>query len=258
MQQTIDEWKEYALARNRSLRTVEDGERHFRRVLRNAGLQHAFLLWPLDSRNRPAYRFRLRDRKSGQLLPDLLESLRDEILEVIRWKTIDTDLKDRPAKLLIRPITGGTLMICFLEVYSFAVKELGIQGILHLSQLVTGDIILEFIRWLQRLDENGMPRAKNQSIASRLSSLEYLTRTYPKFQNENFEWFKTTLKSLRREKHCQVQARKLETLPKYPEIAEIVPKLLALREEKTLPPLAIAWVVHDALIYMLHLGTPHR
>jgi len=210
------------------------------------------------NRNPPAYRFRLRDRESGQLLPDLPDSLRDEILEVIRWKTADRNLKDRPAKLLIRPITGEALMKCFVEIYSFAVKELGIQGIQHLSQLVTEENILAFIEWLQRVDENSKPRAKNQSIISKLSSLEYLTRTYPKFQNENFEWFKTTLRSLRREKHCQVQARKLETLPKYPEIAEIVPKLLAIREEKTLTPLEEGLLIRDALIYMIHLANPHR
>ena len=258
VQQTMDEWKEYMLARNRSLRTVEDGERRFRKMLRDAGLQHAFPPGTLDSRNPPEYRFRLRDRESGQLLPDLPDSLRDEILEVIRWKTADRNLKDRPAKLLIRPITGEALMKSFVEIYSIAVKELGIQGIQNLSQLVTEENILAFIEWLQRVDANGKPRAKNQSIISKLSSLEYLTRTYPKFQDENFEWFKTTLKSLRREKHCQVQARKLETLPKYPEIAEIVPKLLAIREEKTLTPREEGFLIRDALIYMIHLATPHR
>ena len=257
-QQTMDEWKEYMLARNRSLRTVVDGDRHFRKVLRNAGLQVVFLHWSLDSKNPTTYRFRLRDRKSGQLLPDLPAPLRDEILEVIRWKTANRNLKDRPAKLLIRPITGEALMTCFLELYSFAVKELGIKGILHLSQLVTVDIVLAFIELLQRVNESGKARATNRSIVSKLSSLEYLTRTYPTLQKRNYQWFQAALKSLRREEHCKVQARKLSTLPKYPEIAEIVPKLLALREQKNIAPFAIAWAIHDALIYVLNLATPHR
>ena len=258
VQQTMDEWREYALARNRSLRTVEDGERHFRKILRDAGLQHAFVNWALDSRNRPMYRFRLRDRESGQLLPDCPDSLREEILEAIRWKTADRNLKDRPAKLLIRPITGEALMRSFLELYSFAVKELGIRGIQHLSQLVIEDVVLAFIEWLQRVGETRKPRAQNRSIVSKLSSLEYLTRTYPVFQSDNYEWFRTTLKSLRKEGHFQVQARKLDALPNYPEIAAIVPKLIALRKQKTLSPREEAWLIRDALIYMIHLATPHR
>jgi hypothetical protein len=209
-----------------------------------AYVQCLFPRFSLASRNPPKYRMKLKD---------LPESLRKEILEVIHWKTADEDLDDRDADLLIRPVTGHNLLRSFVELYSYATRILGIGEILDLRQLITEEIVCGFIDWLQEHD-----RCKPQSITSKLSSLHYLTCTYPKFENVDYGWFLAKLCTLRKEKHSRVQARKLNNLPDYPSIAEIAPKLLALREGKNLTEVERAWLIHDALIYMINLVLPHR
>jgi hypothetical protein len=260
-QQSMNAWKRYALGDKRlSLLTVDIEECHFRKVLRNAGFQSLFSNWSLASKNPPQYRLRLRDRKSAKLAPDLPEMLRDEILEAIHWKTVDEDLEDRDAELLIRPVTGQQLLRHFVELYSYAIKILGLVGICHLHQLLTEKVVCGFIDWLQQKDDNGQPRCQPQSVITKLSTIHYLTRTYPKLKGGDYgDWFRIKMNSLRKQKHSQVQARKLEGKPDYNEVAVVASKILALRENTSgLSELEVAWLFHDALIFAISVVNPYR
>jgi hypothetical protein len=252
----IEAWKQLKLGRNQSLNTVNLEECHFRSTLRRAGLQELFS-FSLASKNPFKYRLRIKDDLKE--LPDLPESLRKEILEVIEWKTADEDLDDRDAELLIRPVTGQQLLRHFVELYSYAIKILGLGGICHLHQLLTEKIVCGFIDWLQKRDDDGAPRCKPQSIIAKLCGIDYLTRTYPKFQGRDYSWFRIKLNSLRKEKHTQVQARKHHGNPDYKEVANVASEILALREDpKGLSELEAAWLVHDALIFMISVVNPYR
>jgi hypothetical protein len=241
----IEAWKEIMLGRKCSLLTVDNVERHFRTTLRVAGMQPYFPKFSLASKNPSKYRVSLEE---------LAESLREEILRVIHWKTVEEDLDDRDAYLMIRPVTGQNLLKHLLQLAGYAIKVLGICGIVGLSHLLTREIVCAYIDWLIL---NG--RCRPGSIIAKLSSIHYLTRTYPELKDGDYKWFRAKLDTLRTEKHGQKQARKLEGRPDYPSIAEIAPKLLALRQEpNNLTEVENGWVIHDALIYMINLMTPHR
>jgi hypothetical protein len=241
----IAAWKKVMLGRRCSLLTVDIGERHFRATLRVAGMQPHFPRFSLASKNPSKY---------GVSLEELPESLREEILRVIHWKTVEDDLDDRDAYLMIRPVTGQNLLKHFLQLAGYAIKVLGACGIASLSHLLTREIVCRYIDWLL---QNG--RCRPGSIIAKLSSIHHLTRTYPELKDGDYKWFRAKLDTLRIEKHGHKQARKLEGRPDYPSVAEIAPKLLALRQEpNNLTEVGNGWLIHDALIYMVNLITPHR
>jgi Phage integrase family len=241
----MEAWKQDMLGRFRSLDTVVVEECHFRTTLRRAGWQPLFENINLASKNFPKYRISLEE---------LPESLRKEILAVIYWKTVDEDLDDRDIELMIRPVTGQNLLKHLLQLAGYAIKVLGICGIVSLSQLLTKEIIFGYVEWLVK---NG--NCRSASITTKLSGIHHLTRTYPKLRDGDYGWFRAKLDTLRKEKHSHKQARKLNGLPDYPSIAEIVPKLLALRQApNNLTELETGWLAHDALIYMINLLAPHR
>jgi hypothetical protein len=259
----IEAWKQLKRKNKgkRSRNTVDLEECHFRTTLRRAGLQHLFR-FSLASKNPPKYRMRLKDIESLQDLPDIPEPLRGEILEAIRWKTADEDLADRASELLIRPVTGENLKRYFLELYSFAITVLGIGEIAHLDELIREEIVSAFVDFLQqevpqRGDDDRRPRCKPQSIISKLSSIRFLTQTYPPLKGMDFAWFRTTLDKLCKKKNSVVQAQKLDNHPDYQRIAGIAPELLALRDT-TNPTEADGWLTHDALIFMINLACALR
>ena len=97
-EEDIEHWKQQMFRRGRSLLTVLSDECYFRKILRQG--QQFFPNFSLASRNSPKYRLKVKD---------LPESLRNEIVEVVRWKTADEDLDDRDAALVIRPVSGENL-----------------------------------------------------------------------------------------------------------------------------------------------------
>lgn len=241
----IEAWRKVMLGRNRSLLTVDNGERHFRTTLRGAGMQPNFPRFSLAIKNPSKYRVSLEE---------LPESLREEILRVIHWKTVEEDLDDRDAYLMIRPVTGQNLLKHLLQLAGYAINVLGVCGVVSLSHLLTRKIVCGYIDWLLQ-----NCRCRPESIIAKLSSIHHLTRTYPELKDGDYKWFRPKLDALRTEKHGHKQARKLEGRPDYLSVAEIAPKLLALRQEpNNLTEAENGWLIHDALIYMVNLITPHR
>ena len=217
----MDRWKQDMLGRGRSLLTVLNDESHWRKTLKRAEMQQLFSNFNLASKNPTKYRFRLKDHLTLRALPDLPESLRKEILDAIHWKTADEDMDDRDAALMIRTVTGENLLRHFVELYSYAVNIMGIGEIANLQELIREEVVSGFVDYLREGD-----RCKPQSIISKLSSIHYLVRTYPKIKGGDYSWFREKLDTLRKEKDRKVQARKLDCLPPYQAIAEIAPMLL--------------------------------
>lgn len=258
-QETIDAWKENRLVRGRSLLTVNIEECHFRKVMRNAKLQCKFRNWRLGSKNPPKYRQRLSDRESGEPIPDLPDTLRKEILEVIRWKTSDEDLEDRDAALSIRPVSGRKLLRHWLELYSFATIILGLRDILHLHQLLTEEIVCGFIDWLQVQNAKGKPRCNPKSILTKLDQIHHLTRVYPILKGGDYRWLTARLNAIAKEAHFQVQARKLTGAPDYETVASISSKLLTLAENSTkASELERAFLYQEGLIFLIGATNAYR
>jgi hypothetical protein len=243
----IKSWKQQMLARGRSLLTVVWAECHFRTMLRRAGLQELFPHFNLSSKNPPEFR---------KKLEDLPESLRNEILAAVHWKTADEDLEDRDAALIIRPVTAANIVRYLVELYSYAFAVLGIT-IVSFQQLVSEEIVCGFIDWLQ-IDG----RCKPGSIIAKLSSIHFLTRTYPGLVNaddNNYRWFSAKLSKLRKESNARVQVRKLNGIPDYQSVADVVQKLLTLcQTPHTLTEVEVGWCLHDALLLVTSLAAPHR
>ena len=249
----MEAWKEKSLANGRSFVTVLQKESDFRSVLRRAKMHSRFPNFNLASKNPAKYCLKLKDEITGKLLPDVTEPLRTELLEVVRWKTTTETLEDRDADLIIRAVTGESLLKYLVRLYSYATVALGMEVVSGLVELLSESIVCGFADFLGK---GG--RCKPQSIICQLSSIHHLTRTYPGLKSADWGWFRAKLGSLRREKHNHTQARKLETIPDYEKIAGIAPQLLALRTSKTLSELETGWLIHDALIFMSAIRAPHR
>jgi len=244
---SIKTWKRQMLEHGRSLLTVVCEECHFRTTLRRAGLQPLFPNFKLASRNPPKFRLKLKD---------LPEPLRNEILEAVIWKSSDEDLDDRDAALMIRPVTAASLIRYFVELYSYAFVVLGIT-VVTLQDLVSENIVSGFVDWLQEGD-----RCKSSSVIAKLSGIHFLARTYPKLataDDNNYLWFRAKLRKLRKESIARVQARKLNGIPDYQSVKDVVQQLLALlRTPNEISEVEAGWCIHDSLVFITSLAAPHR
>jgi hypothetical protein len=241
----MDEWKKSKLARGYSLGTVVNTESLLRKTARRAGLQKLFSEFSLECKNPPKYRMNLKD---------LTDSLRAEISSVIRWKMVKRNLKDRPARLVIRDVTARSLLKYLLQLCGYAIQEKRHTGINSLSALLTEEIVCGYIDWLRERN----PNRGRAGITATLSSIHCLTQTYPPLKAGNYGWFREKLDTLPKEKRARKQQRKLNRLPEYRPISQIPTKLLELCDPKSLTPVKIAWLYHDALLFLTSLTIPHR
>jgi hypothetical protein len=103
-------WRQAQLERGRSLLTVDTEQSHFRKRLRRAGLQKAFLRFSLGRKNPSVY---------AAKLDGLNPNLRREIEMVLEWKTAE-NVPGRDAKLAIRPPSAWNLRKILLQLCGFA------------------------------------------------------------------------------------------------------------------------------------------
>lgn len=251
-EEVMENWKQSMRARGLSLLTVRYEEGYLRTLLRT-GYQDMFPGFSLASKNPPKYRLRLKDRQTQKELPDLPDPLRQEILDVIWWKTVDEDLPDRKAEWLIRTATAYKMMRTFVELYSCATVCPEAEEIVDLKGLISEKPVAWLIDLLRK--DN---RCKPQTIVDNLSSIYNLTQTYPKLKGD-FRWFRARLDDLRKEKNVSIQARKLDGIPEYESIAQIPSKLLAIREDPDgVFSVDVGWIYHDSLLILMNLANPHR
>ena len=250
--EVMNDWKQFMLSRGRSLLTVRCEEGSFRTRLRKH--QDMFPRFSLASKNPPKYRLRLWDRKTQRKLPDLPEPLRQEVLDAIWWKTVDEDLPDREADWLIRPATAYKMMRTFVELYSCAAKSSNIGEIVDLKGLISERVVTKLIDLLSEND-----RCQPHTIAGNLASIYFLTQTYPKLKGDNYQWFRAQLDALRKGKNTNIQARKLDGIPKYESIAQIPSRLLDLQQDRDgVFTVEVGWLYHDALLFLINLSYPRR
>ena len=167
---------------------------------------------------------------------------------------MDEDLPDREADWLIRPTTAYRMMRTIVELYSCATKSSDIGEIADLKGLISERVVTKLIDLLSEND-----RCLPQTIAGNLGSIYFLTQTYPKLKGENYHWFRAKLDALRKEKNTNIQARKLNNMPKYESIAQIPSKLLDLQQDPDgVFTVGVGWLYHDALLFLINLSYPRR
>lgn len=248
---SMNAWRKMMMKKHRSLYTIEVEEIMFRRKVREAGLKDLFPFFNLDSRNPPSYYISL---------DDMAPPLRDEILDIVKWRVKGCDDDFR-----IRQVSADSLLKTLLELCGFATRTLNIGGITSLREILTEEVITKFRDWLRNPERHhpeadariptiadGSERGRPVSWGSIANMLH---RVYAVIQLEHrlfagrkdeYKWFGLLLRRMPKEPKEEVRKRKLERSVPYREFLQIRDKIRSqLKRNKSLTPLQRARLFRD-------------
>lgn len=227
---TMNDWKVWMEQKEYSPYTIDVVEMTFRRRLRNAKLQPLFPNFSLKLRKRTPY-----------YLPfeKMTEELRQEILDILDWRQNRCRVEDR-----IRPSSVDALRRILLQLCGYATFIEQICGITSLRQILTEEIITNFIAWLR--DER---KCKWSSILRMLGAMHPLIRLEaPAFvgRADEYKWLGLLIQRLPKESKDELRKRKTERSDTYQNLQKLARCLRKkLEQETTLDPFSRAVLYRD-------------
>ena len=159
----------------------------------------------------------------GIPLEQFPQSLRGEVERLLKWKTADFS-PDRPKGGQIRQVTANTIQVVICRILGFAVNIRGMLGITTLQQLITKEIVSDYVAWC--INERFV---KGMTLQTHLGRLEVALRQHPSYSSANFSWFKTLLDSLPIEAESERRMRKGKKYLDYSILEAIPGKIRAQR-----------------------------
>jgi hypothetical protein len=243
----MNAWITWMIKDSHSIRTVESEEWSFRKKLRDADLQRLFPNFSLASKNPDPYYLRV-DKVTGVLTG----ALGEELLCIIQWK-----LHQCPVEFRIRQSSADRLLEMLRGLCGYAIYVRGICGITTLRQVITEEIITEYITWLHDTRECGW-----NSVRSDLGRVHALiTQSHPLFADKKGEyaWFGLALQQIPKESKEELRKRKIDKSVAYAEFAELAIKIRAeLEGNRDLDPFARACLFRDYLFCSVLQRHPWR
>lgn len=230
--EAMNAWIAWMLSdhRNCSIVTVEGEEMQFRKKLRRADLQYLLPNFDLDSQQATRYYLPL-DRMTPEL--------RLEILGIIDWK-----LKSGPRKFRICEVSADGLLYLLLEFCGFVAHYKMVCGITSLLQIITEEIITDYVRWSKQ-DREQLP----ESIRSQLNDIRALiNQECPPFagKKKEFGWLWMIIQRMPREDKNELLKRKNAKSRPYSDLAKIGRGLLAdFKRVKAVDEKKAARLFHD-------------
>lgn len=200
----VEGWVEARFLEGISYRGARDAKGRFWQLLRDCGY----------SANIPAYI--LRARKYGIPYEKFPEELKREVDELLRWKTASFCL-DRPKGAAIRQVTAKMIRKTVCTLLGFAVTIRGLSEISSLSQLVTKEIVSEYMAWCINERE-----VAGRTLQTHLGVLEFAMRQHPAYSSLDFKWFREFLDRLPVESESERRMRKVKKYLEY-SIVEAIP-----------------------------------
>jgi site-specific recombinase XerD len=191
--------------------------------------------------------------KYGVPLSDLPPLLRDEVIELLRWKSVDFE----PGRLQserIRKISANHLQQAFSILYGYAVNIRKSGDVTSLCKLVQESNINDFVAW-------SMNVRKKQSapLVAQLGSMLAAVSQHPRYRALNWTWFRPILGSIRCDSSDEVKSRKALKYLDYSEMEKIPAKIRATRGHAAKQnPALVARAVRDELLMKWLVILPWR
>jgi integrase len=171
----VQSWIEGCVKAGRALKPARSKKSAFWKLMASCG----FLM---DVRVRPKDDFGIR-------VEEFPDRLRGEVNELLTWKTAKFAI-DRSKRGRIRPNTAENLKHAFSALFGFTQRVLGATGIESISDLVTADILNQYVDWA--INERNV---RGQSICVRLTGIKAAIR-HPKYQHVGGPWFSKLIDSI--------------------------------------------------------------
>jgi integrase len=150
--------------------------------------------------------------------------LREEVLELLRWKSVDHQ-PGRPKKAKIRQVSASRLEHTFRCLYGYAIQVAKRPAIETLSDLLQKQIIDDFVQWfLNERKNEGSP------LVTRLAMVLAAVSKHPTYRSLDWAWFKQILDGISFSAEEEVKARKAQKYLDYSVLEKIPAKILAVRE----------------------------
>lgn len=229
----LDSFGDVLQRAGRQHRTVRLAKWHFRRAIKQTGVEH--LLPNFQSRSgKGIYRVRASE------MPD---PLRKEVEELLAWKQARF-AKGRPQWTRHRPVSAKQLENNICRLFGFATKIAYFEGVQSLGTLFTEPVVSAFIEW--GLNERGMTR----SSLLRLSMLYGAMRHHPKYKNSDYRWFTTLFDQVPQDDESRVQEKKARKAVPFQELRRIPALIRSERARFCFTSQRHSRSVHDELLIM--------
>jgi hypothetical protein len=190
-------------------------------------------------------------RLYGTSLSEMGQPLRKQIEELLGGAVA------RPSKLWgeTRPVTRKVILYFLCRFVGYVTRVRGSQ-ISSLDQLLTRDLVQEFLAWCQ-----DSRQTKAGSLNSYLGRLDAAVKNYqhPPLAGKDFRWIRELMSQLRRESPAQIRQRKAAKWVDY-ELLEQIPARIRARAEALGPHQSrqLATLRRDELIFTWLLILPWR
>ncbi|HWR13531.1 MAG TPA: site-specific integrase [Terriglobales bacterium] len=194
------------------------------------GRRYSHLEWTVNScwrtliacgytKNAPLGFFR--KKKYGVPLSEFPQQLKDEVTEVIRWKTAEFE-PERPKRAQIRAVSATSVRQTLSALYGFATKVADIGEIRSLEQLIRKSTVAGFISWC--INEQ---KIQGRPLVSELSSVLAAVSKHPAHRAIEVSWFRPLLEAVPIETYEDVKARKARKYLDYAVLESIPAKIRA-------------------------------
>ena len=212
-QDDLNRWAEVSIARGIRYVTVKSRVNAAWRTLISCGY----------TRNAPPSF--LRRKNYGVPVSEFPPRLREEVNELIRWKTADFE-EDRPKEAKIREISATKLRRGFSCLYGYATNIAGLADVGCLEQLLQKQIVGGFVKW-----SINVQKVLGKPLASQFGCILVAVQQHPNHQSLDLSWFRPLLKTIPIEPYDAVKARKAKKYLPYDVLAAIPGKIHAKRKE---------------------------
>jgi integrase len=193
--------------------------------------------------------------KEGFGIPlDLFPSrLKEEVTKLMTWKQARYSV-GRPKNARIRAESASNLRRAFCELYGFAVRVGGMTGIESVPDLVTSEIVGQYIEWA--INER---KVRGQSLSSRLVVLKALLGQHPDYRDHDFAWFSLAIDGIPIDEPSELQEKRLAKQVPYNLVESITEKIHRERRTAVLKGnVALALCVRNELIMLWLTVLPWR
>jgi hypothetical protein len=182
---------------------------------------------------------------------DLPNPLRDQVTELLKWKTSDF-VPGRPRRAKNRPITAENLRREMCRIYGFLTKIMG-KKVSTLEELLSQESITAFVSWC--LNER---RVCGRSVETDLGRICGV-RAYPALAPIDFSWVLELMAQLPRGRGAQIQEKKDRKWLDYNVLAAIPEQIRRdAARDRTLSEKAKAEKMRNALLLELMAVLPWR
>ncbi len=187
----VERWIADRVQQGCSFKYEKAKKRLFWRLLRDGAYHPEGTSFPLQA---PRY---------GIPLDRLPRTLRNEISEILRWKTAEFSI-DRPKNGQHRTVTSKNLRRVFTAVSGYAINILGQKDISSIRQLITKPIFGSYIEW--SINER---HVKGRSLQGHLGMLLTAVGQHPAYRELiDLRWGRPMIDSIRLEPEQEIKIRK--------------------------------------------------